>query len=204
MAAQGVYVRLASWFNEATLTISDATSLPGILGVSAVSIITMGLGLILVLLWILPKPSAVPNSWSWRPTGLALAALGTAAWIAGSPSHWHWGLSLVGPSRTLLSALLKQTDGQMTWGAFMLLGIPLGSFLSARAKGAASWQWPRAREFPRRFLGGLLMGVGGTLAAGCNIGNALTGLSVLSVNSLLATVAIVLGLALAVRVQGFS
>ena len=45
------------------------------------------------------------------------------------------------------------------------------------------------------------MGVGGTLAAGCNIGNALTGLSILSVNSLLATAAIAFGLALAVRIQ---
>jgi len=46
------------------------------------------------------------------------------------------------------------------------------------------------------------MGFGGTLAGGCNIGNALTGLSILSLNSLVATASILLGLALAVRVQG--
>jgi hypothetical protein len=34
------------------------------------------------------------------------------------------------------------------------------------------------------------MGAGGTLAAGCNIGNALTGLSILAVNALVATAAI--------------
>ena len=45
------------------------------------------------------------------------------------------------------------------------------------------------------------MGFGGTLAGGCNIGNALTGLSILSINSFLATASIVLGLALAVNVQ---
>jgi len=84
----------------------------------------------------------------------------------------------------------------------MLLGVPFGSWLSARSKGTARWQVPEAPEFLRRFLGGLLMGFGGTLAGGCNIGNALTGLSILSLNSLVATGSILLGLALAVRVQG--
>lgn len=81
----------------------------------------------------------------------------------------------------------------------MLLGVPLGSWLSARSKGMARWQAPEAPELPRRFLGGLFMGLGGTLAGGCNIGNALTGLSVLSLNSLLATLGIFSGLSLAVR-----
>jgi len=44
------------------------------------------------------------------------------------------------------------------------------------------------------------MGFGGTLAAGCNIGNALTGLSILSLNSFVATASIVVGLVLAVHV----
>lgn len=84
----------------------------------------------------------------------------------------------------------------------MLLGVPLGSLLSAWSRGMARWQVPEPSEFPRRFVGGLLMGFGGTLAGGCNIGNALTGLSILSLNSLVATASILLGLALAVRVQG--
>ncbi len=46
------------------------------------------------------------------------------------------------------------------------------------------------------------MGVGGTVAAGCNIGNALTGLSELAVNSLIATVAIVGGAAVAIAWPG--
>jgi hypothetical protein len=37
------------------------------------------------------------------------------------------------------------------------------------------------------------MGIGGTVAGGCNIGNALTGLSALSTHSLVATAGIVLG-----------
>jgi hypothetical protein len=89
----------------------------------------------------------------------------------------------------------------MTWGAFMILGIPAGSFLSAWSKGTVRWQVPMAMEFPRRFVGGFMMGAGGTLAAGCNIGNALTGLSVFSVNSVVATGSMIAGLALTAHVQ---
>ncbi len=83
----------------------------------------------------------------------------------------------------------------------MVLGVPVGGFFSAWSMGTARLQVPDLPEFGRRFLGGLLMGIGGTLAGGCNIGNALTGLSILSVNSLVATVSIVVGLAFAVRYQ---
>lgn len=45
------------------------------------------------------------------------------------------------------------------------------------------------------------MGSGGTVSGGCNIGNALTGLSILSLNSLLATAGILVGVAIGMRVQ---
>jgi uncharacterized protein len=61
---------------------------------------------------------------------------------------------------------------------------------------------PVRAELARRFTGGVFMGIGGTLAAGCNIGNALTGLSVLAVNSVIATAAIVAGAAGAVAWPG--
>lgn len=42
-------------------------------------------------------------------------------------------------------------------------------------------------------LGGLIMGMGAVIAGGCNIGNSLTGLGILSLTSLLATLFIILG-----------
>jgi len=108
---------------------------------------------------------------------------------------------MTGPSRTLLSVLVvNQSNSPMNWGAFMLLGVPMGSWLSAWSRGNLEWWVPEVRELARRFLGGLLMGIGGTVAGGCNIGNALTGVSVFALNSLVATVSIVFGVALADRV----
>ena len=190
------------WLTQPSFSLADEVSIPTLLGMSPTWISLGGTVLTAFLLLILPRPSPTAKSWPWYYTGLAVGFLGTLAWLLGAPSGWHWGLSMTGPSRTLMGVLVDSDNHPMTWGAFMLLGVPFGSWLSARSRGTARWQVPEAPELLRRFLGGLLMGFGGTLAGGCNIGNALTGLSILSLNSLVATASILLGLALAVRVQG--
>lgn len=48
-------------------------------------------------------------------------------------------------------------------------------------------------------LGGALMGIGGTFAYGCNIGQGFSGLSTLSVESIIAVVAMLIGIMLATR-----
>lgn len=201
LAAQGLFRFVTMWLTQPGFSLADEVSIPTLLGMSPTWISLGGAVLTAFLLLILPRPSPTAESWPWYYTGLAVGFLGTLAWLLGAPSGWHWGLSMTGPSRTLMGALVDSSDHPMTWGAFMLLGVPFGSWLSARSRGTARWQLPEAPELPRRFLGGLLMGFGGTVAGGCNIGNALTGLSILSLNSLVATGSILLGLALAVRVQ---
>ncbi|MBI3014591.1 MAG: YeeE/YedE family protein, partial [Candidatus Tectomicrobia bacterium] len=101
--------------------------------------------------------------------------------------------------RTLLGGLVSPGQHPMTWGTFMILGIPLGSWLSAWSRGTLEWWVPEGWELARRFCGGLFMGIGGTVAGGCNIGNSLTGVSIFSLNSLVATASILLGVTLAVR-----
>jgi uncharacterized membrane protein YedE/YeeE len=51
----------------------------------------------------------------------------------------------------------------------------------------------------RAAAGGVLMGLGANAAHGCNIGHGLTGVSLLSLGSLLATAAMALGVVLAWR-----
>lgn len=201
LATEGLFRFLTVLLTRPTVSLSGAASLLTLLSLNPSWVVTGSVILVGFLLWLLPKPGPAPENWPWQQTGLMLGVLGTLAWVLGAPSGWHWGLSMTGPSRTLMGALVDSADHPMTWGAFMLLGVPFGSWLSARSRGTARWQLPEAPELPRRFLGGLLMGFGGTVAGGCNIGNALTGLSILSLNSLVATGSILLGLVLAVRVQ---
>lgn len=142
------------------------------------------------------------ETWPWPVAGLALGAVGLLAWVSGSVAGWAWGLSITGPSRSLIESTFLGTRSAAGWGTALIVGIPLGTLLSARARGSVVWRAPGRGEVGRRFVGGVLTGVGGTLAAGCNIGNALTGLSVLAVNSLIATAAIVGGAALAIARPG--
>jgi uncharacterized protein len=51
----------------------------------------------------------------------------------------------------------------------------------------------------RHLGGGLAMGVGGVLALGCSIGQGITGVSTLSVQSLIAAASILTGAALALQ-----
>jgi Sulphur transport len=127
---------------------------------------------------------------------------GLLAWLFRSLAGGEWGLSITGPSRSLIESTILRTSSAVGWGTALVVGIPLGTWLSARARGPVRWRAPGRGELGRRFAGGVLMGIGGTLAAGCNIGNALTGLSVLALNSLIATAAILGGAAVAIAGSG--
>jgi uncharacterized membrane protein YedE/YeeE len=87
----------------------------------------------------------------------------------------------------------------LDWGTAMLAGLVLGSWASARSQGPVVWRPADAPQLARRLLGGLAMGVGATVAGGCNIGNALTGLAALSAHSMVATIGMGVGGYLAVR-----
>lgn len=154
------------------------------------------------LLVLLPVPPRAVELWSWRSTGLMIGALGVLTWLAGAPAGWHWGLSVTGPARSLGEAAIRLRTDSIGWGTVMLVGIPVGSCAAAYLSSSLALKRPPLGEVARRFAGGILMGTGGTLAAGCNIGNALTGLSILATNSFLATVAMVAGVAAAVAVEG--
>lgn len=132
--------------------------------------------------------------------GMGLGALGIAAWLAGQSAGWQWGLSITGPTRSLVASAVALDPARLDWGALMVVGIPAGAWIAARRQGRITWRTVTVPTFCRRLLGGLLMGIGGTLAAGCNIGNALTGLSILAVNSAIATAGMVVGVASAVLI----
>ena len=74
-----------------------------------------------------------------------------------------------------------------------VLGILLISFIVSLISRQFSFSAIKGSPYKIAF-GGALMGIGGTFAYGCNIGQGYTGLSTLSVESILAVVAMVLGI----------
>jgi uncharacterized protein len=94
---------------------------------------------------------------------------------------------------TLLYVMLA-SGTKIDFGVASVFGVLLGSFASARYAGEFHWEAPDdAREVKRHLLGAFLMGTGGVTALGCTIGQGLSGLSTLSVGSMLALGAILVG-----------
>jgi len=199
VTAQGLLRPLLDRAAEPVLLSQQEASLPGLLNLPAWTLVIVAAFLIAVALARLPRPGRTADRWSWQWTGLALGGLGTAAWLAGKPAGWGYGLSMTGPTRSLLGFFLTGSSDLLNWGVFMLIGLTAGTWASARARGLVVWSVPPGSEAWRRFTGGLLMGIGGTMAGGCNIGNAFTGLALLALNPLVATAGILLGVWLASR-----
>jgi len=134
------------------------------------------------------------RGWSWMKTGLLLGLVAGIAWLASAWSgDYHYGLRVTGPSASLLLFLTNGDPGHLNWGVFEVIGIPLGAFLAAKWNGEFQWRAPRPGRLMKQAIGGAIMGVGAVIAGGCNIGNSLTGLGILSLTSLLATIFLVLG-----------
>ena len=82
-----------------------------------------------------------------------------------------------------------------------LLGIVAGATLAARTAGGF---WVRGEQ-PIRYVqlavGGVLLGAGGWIAGGCNLGHGLSGVAQLNVSSFVVVAAMVAGVALTRRVS---
>jgi hypothetical protein len=110
--------------------------------------------------------------------------------------------SLTAPLALGLDALLYFSDGtkRLTIGMVSVLGIVLGSFVSAKHQGSFRWEgFSNIADLKRHLLGGCLMGVGAVMAIGCSIGQGLSGVSTLNILSFLATAAIVMGAFIALQ-----
>lgn len=123
------------------------------------------------------------------------------AWL-GTQSRRPEGLTYIAPIAHTLNLLTLWTDKSTvaTFGITLVIGMLLGSFAWARARGG--WHlrgFATPGELGRHLGGGMLMGFGGVTAAGCTLGNGVTGMSMLSLGAALATAGIVGGGLLAMR-----
>jgi uncharacterized membrane protein YedE/YeeE len=92
----------------------------------------------------------------------------------------------------------------LTIGIVSVLGIVLGSAVVALTTRVFRWEAFSSTEDMANHLGGaVLMGVGGVMALGCTIGQGLSGVSTLSLGSLLALAGIVGGAVAAVHYQSW-
>ena len=124
-----------------------------------------------------------------------------AAYI-GTQGNRPESLSLVAPFAYTLELLMFWSDKsrQLTFGIATALGMVAGSLVWSVA--TRNWReevFPDSTDFKRHLLGGLLMGAGGVTALGCTIGQGLSGISTLSLGSMITVVSIIAGCALTMK-----
>lgn len=104
-------------------------------------------------------------------------------------------LTYVRPTGDTLEWLQRFTAARMPgFGVASVFGAILGAFLTAKAMGRFRLTtFSDTGDTLRCLLGAALMGVGGVLALGCTVGQAITGVSTLALGSFLTFVAIIAG-----------
>jgi uncharacterized membrane protein YedE/YeeE len=115
-------------------------------------------------------------------------------------------LSMVAPVGYALDWLLYFSDSSkvLTMGIVSMFGVLVGSAAVALLTRRFRWEgFGGVEDTANHVVGGCLMGVGGVTALGCTVGQGLSGISTLSVGSVLALAGIVGGGVAAVRWQAW-
>lgn len=111
--------------------------------------------------------------------------------------------TFVSPMGDAVHYLLNPTKlSLINFGVMALSGVITGSFLYAVATRSFRIEWfASPGDFVNHVIGGVLMGVGGVLAMGCTVGQAITGMSTLAIGSMITFTAIVTGAVATMKYQ---
>ena len=137
------------------------------------------------------RQRATDGGWTPVRLGVALGAAIVAAWVLAGLGDSRFGPSSVG-------AVASVADGNANvWLIAFLAGLIVGGGVAARTSGAFHVRGETPVRYGQLFAGGLLLGAGGWIAGGCNLGHGLSGAAQLNVSSFLVVAAMILGVALA-------
>jgi len=128
--------------------------------------------------------------WGWRRAGIALGLATVAAWILAGAGGAGFGTGTVGLAGSLAD---RRPDW---WLVAFLLGIVAGALVAAHRSATWWWRGERPAGYRRLAAGGALLGAGGQLAGGCNLGHGLSGVAQLNVSSWVVVGAVTAGIAL--------
>jgi hypothetical protein len=111
-------------------------------------------------------------------------------------------LSLVFPVAETLQYLMTFTGAKLTFGIVVVVGALLGSLIASLASRSFRLEMFADRaDMLRHLAAGALMGFGGVVAAGCTVGQGLTGIATLALGSVLALAGIAAGAIIALKLM---
>lgn len=175
-----------------------AHGLGAMTGVSA-TVIGMGVGVVLLAASVYfqtPGKRMLRVFWG-AVVGIAITSgfVGTA-WIAANGFE-AWPVvshSFTAPIGDTIYYAMFSSALAPKFGIGSVIGVVLGGFLGSLIQNGFRWEaCDDPRQLRRQLSGAALMGVGAVLAAGCSVGQGLSGLAVLGVTAPVAAAAIWLG-----------
>jgi uncharacterized membrane protein YedE/YeeE len=113
-------------------------------------------------------------------------------------------LNFVAPAAYTLDWLMFYSDTSkvLSTGVVAVVGVVCGAAASALQSHTFRWEgFANPRDLGQHLFGSVLMGIGGVTAMGCTIGQGLSGISTLSLNAVIALIAIVIGAVVSLRQQ---
>ena len=132
----------------------------------------------------------------WRPWGAVGAVRNWGDWILYYVGYYHGDLKeTVGFINDEGVSILKKS----IWfnsGSVIGIGFVGGAFISACLGGQFAFRFPPYREYVKAIIAGILMGVGATLAGGCNVGGFYNAIGNLSASGFAMWLGLVLGVIL--------
>ena len=198
-------------FRKLAITL-PTSSIPELIGVSPWVVI--GVFALFIVLWFIKSAKADDFiGLKWPLTGLAVGLLVVAGWYvtghaAGKIMADEFlamdttvvnkfrptSLTFAKPNADFFTYIATATGSSIDFGIATVIGVLAGSFIAAQVTRTFHWVVPANKTaFLGHLVGGLFMGYGAIIALGCNIGQGLTGCSVLALGGLITIVCIVLG-----------
>lgn len=111
------------------------------------------------------------------------------------------GITVSGPLSRLGYIFISGRIPELSYAISFVIGLAAVSFVYAVIRGQFSITLPAKGMTKMAIIGGSLMGIGSIMAYGCNIGQGLTGISTLSMESLLAVIGMVAGISVTTKVM---
>ncbi|WP_309648831.1 YeeE/YedE thiosulfate transporter family protein [Nocardioides sp.] len=179
----------------------EEATLPGILGLPRLLVAAAVLLVVAFVLLRRPHRDDRPaGAWGWQRIGLGLGAAVTLAWALAALGGSSYGPSSVGAVASIAR------DSPNHWLVAFLLGIVAGGTLGSttgdpRSGGRFHVRGEQRVRYLQLAAGGVLLGAGGWIAGGCNLGHGLSGVAQLNVSSYVVVAAMVVGVAVAAAVS---
>lgn len=147
-----------------------------------------------------PQVARLGNRPMWkRPlplytAGALVGLIGVLAWPLSAATGRNNGLGITTPTANSLQYSVTGDNSYIDWGVMLVLGLLVGAFIAAKGTGEFRIRVPDATTAVRSVAGGLLMGVGASLAGGCTVGNGMVETSLFSFQGWVALVFIAVGI----------